>query len=344
MSLCILAIFCATSYLYTYPGCTLFLACRPTMDGLTMIVGNAAMTQQRTTQRSGLVEVNLAVVCFGLAGVLGKLSMLPAPLIVLGRVLFACLTLAALAWVRHLSIKPQRRRDLALLLAQGVLLAIHWTSFFESINVSTVAIGLLSFSSFPLFAAFLEPLLLRERLNRAQVIAACAILPGVYLLVPSLSLGNSTTIGVLWGIFAGATFALLSVTNRWLGRSYTSITISLYQESTATIVLLPTLVFLHPAALGQPRELLILLILGIVCTALAHTLFIEGLRTVTAQLASLLATLEPVWGIAFALLLLGEIPTIRTLIGGAIILAATAIATLARGPSSDTSAAPDIAA
>src|SRR6185369_14408317 len=100
--------------------------------------------------------------------------------------------------------------------------------FFQSINISSVAIGLLSFSSFPLFTAAFEPLLLRQRLRGAELAGALLVLPGVYLLVPSVSLSDTTTQGVLWGVLAGATFAVLSVGNRWLGRRYTSVTISLY--------------------------------------------------------------------------------------------------------------------
>ena len=71
------------------------------------------------------------------------------------------------------------------------------------------------------------------------------------------------------------------------------------------------------------HELLILLTLGVICTALAHTLFIASMRAITAQSASLVASLEPVWGIVFGVLLLGAIPTASTLFGGAIILCAT---------------------
>ena len=96
----------------------------------------------------------------------------------------------------------------------------------------------------------------------------------------------------------------------------------------AAVLLLPVLLFLHPAQLFTLRELALLLLLGLGCTAIAHTLFIEGMRTVSAQLASLIASLEPVWGILFALALLGEVPSRRTLFGGAVILGAVACAAL----------------
>ena len=278
---------------------------------------------EQPKQLRGLVTANVAVLLFGLAGVLGKLSLLPAPIIVFGRSFFAGLVLLAICWFRHISLRPKQTRDGYLLLGQGVLLALHWTAFFQAINVSNVAIGLLSFSSFPLFTAMLEPLLLKQRPNRIQIVAALLILPGIYLLVPSFTLQNQTTLGVMWGVLSGASFALLSVTNRWLGQTYSSLMISLYQDGIAALVLLPIFFFTATGSFWTPHALLILIILGVVCTALAHTLFIASMRDITAQTASLLASLEPIWGIIFGILLLDAIPTARTLLGGAIIISAT---------------------
>jgi drug/metabolite transporter (DMT)-like permease len=270
-----------------------------------------------------LLAVNSAVMLFGLAGVLGKMTGLPATIIVFGRVVVAGAALGVVALRLGVSLRPRTARDALILSWQGVLLAIHWVAFFQSINVSSVAIGLLSFSSFPLFTAALEPVLLHQRLRRAELVGALLVLPGVYLLVPTISLDNTSTQGVLWGVLAGATFALLSVGNRWLSRTYASVTISLYQEGVAALALLPALWLAPLAAPLTLSQALLLITLGLVCTALAHTLFIAGMRAITAQLASLLACLEPVWGILFALVMLGETPTTRTLLGGVIILAAT---------------------
>src|SRR5262245_26755533 len=272
-----------------------------------------------------LLAINSAVMLFGLAGVLGKMTELPATVIVFGRVVVAGAALSVVALTLGASLRPHKAMDAFILCGQGLLLAAHWVSFFQSINVSNVAIGLLSFSSFPLFTALLEPTLLRQRLRGAELAGALLVLPGIYLLVPSASLDNSTTQGVAWGVLAGATFALLSVGNRWLGRSYASVTISLYQETVAALALLPALWLTPLAAPLTVYQAFLLIALGLVCTALAHTLFIAGMRSVTAQLASLLACLEPVWGILFALALLGETPAARTLLGGIIILMATFI-------------------
>ena len=278
----------------------------------------------KSTKRShqGLLSAHIATLLFGLAGVLGKLSGASAPVITLGRVVFAGVTLAIWVAVAGLPARPRSSRDLALLTLLGVILAVHWTAFFQAIVVSNVATGLLAFSSFPLFTAVTEPLILRQRPRWIETISATLIIPGIFLLVPRLSLGDSTTQGVLWGLVAGATFALLSVLNRGLTERYPSPVISLYQDGVAALALLPTLLIIPLTGMFSVHMLLLLAALGLACTALAHTLFIASMRHITAQLASIIAALEPVWGVAFAWLLLAQTPSPRTLLGGAIIVAA----------------------
>lgn len=281
-------------------------------------------TAHKGRETRGLVSANIATLFFGLAGLLGALSGLPAPMITLGRVVFSGATLGAVALFSGVSLRPATRRDLAQLIGQGAILALHWTAFFESITLSNIAIGLLSFSCFPLFTAAFEPLLLKQRPRAIEIGAALLILPGVYLLAPNLTLSDRATQGVLWGMLAGATFALLSVLSRGLTRRYAPLTISLYQDSAAAVVLLPTLALTSWVAALNWRALLCLLALGVACTALAHTLFIASMRDIRAQVASLIAALEPVWGILFALLFLGQIPSGRVLAGGALIVVASA--------------------
>jgi drug/metabolite transporter (DMT)-like permease len=258
------------------------------------------------------------VLLFGLSGLFGKYIGLPASLITLGRVLFAALALLVTLLALRARFALQARRDYLLLPLTGAVLALHWTAFFQSVQVATVAIALISFATFPVFVTFLEPLVFRHPLRALDVALALLTLLGVALVVPSVELADATTQGVLWGLLAAGSFAVLSLCNRYYVRRYSSILISFYQDATAALVLLPFLLtWQQPVAVG---DLLLLAVLGIVFTALAHTLFIQGLRGVKAQTASLISSLEPVYGIVFAALLLAEIPTPRTLLGGALIL------------------------
>ena len=273
-----------------------------------------------------LLAVHAAAALFGLAGLFGKWLTLRPHFIVLGRVVFAAAALALIIRLSGGRFSIRSKIDGGLFLLQALILAVHWILFFESIRVSTVAVGLLAYSSFPVFTAFLEPLFFRARLSRLHLGLSLACLAGVFLLVPRFSWSERVFQGVVTGLGAGATFALLSIINRKLSFRYDSPVIAFYQDAGAALFLLPAALLKPPALTG--RDFALLAILGLLCTALAHTLFIAGMRRLTAQTASIISALEPVYGIALAALLLGERPSARTIAGGLIILTAVFVLSL----------------
>lgn len=274
----------------------------------------------------GLIGIHGAVLLFGLSGLFGKLLTLSPMVIVLGRTFFASLFLGVGMLLFKQEIKLRQRRDYLYLILMGAVLAVHWTAFFLSIQISTVAIGLLTFSTFPIFVTFLEPVFFKESIRLSDVLAACGVLIGVILVVPDLELGNNLTQGLLWGMLSSFTYAVLSMMNRKYVQSYASSVIAFYEQLTAAMLLMPVL-FLQPPAF-QGRDIALLMVLGVVFTGISHTLFIHGLRYVRTQTAGIISSLEPVYGILFAALLLGEIPTGRELLGGAVILGIVSYSTL----------------
>ncbi len=274
----------------------------------------------------GLLEIHIAVLFFGLAGLFGKLVNQPPTVIVFGRVLFAMAFLLPAMWYLKQSLRLNRTRDYFALLLQGFILAVHWGTFFQAIQVSTVAVGLITFSTFPIFVTFLEPVFFKEKLRPADVMLAMVTFTGVVIVVPAFNLDNATTQGALWGTTSGLTFALLSIMNRKYARAYPSLVVAFYQDAAAALFLLPFL-FLPAPAMTLP-DMLRLALLGIVFTGVAHSLFIRGLAHVKAHTASIIASLEPVYGILAAAILLAEMPTLRELSGGLVILGAALYATL----------------
>jgi len=270
-----------------------------------------------------LAGLHLAVLLFGFAGLFGKWLDLPPVAIVLGRTLIAAAALGVLVAVRG-----ERARFAAGLAGNGIVLAVHWVAFFEAIRVSTIAIGLLGYASFPLFVLILERALLGRRWRAAEAITALMVALGLVVLVPRFAWEDRTVQGLLWGILSGFTFALLAVGNRRYAGTHTPVAVALWQNAVAAAVLAPLLVAGSAALPGLTvRDALLLLVLGVLCTAVAHTLFIGSLRRVSAHTASVVAALEPVYGIALAALFLGEVPTPRTLAGAAFIVGAALVAT-----------------
>ena len=274
-------------------------------------------------RHSAVLALHAAVLLFGFAGLFGKWLDLPPVFIVLGRTVVAAAALAALRTLRG---EAARRFD-ARLVAAGATLALHWVSFFAAIQVASVAIGLLGFASFPLFVLVLERLLLGRRWRRTEGATAGLVLAGLLLLVPEFSWANRSVQGLAWGLLSGLTFALLAVLNRRFAADRPATDIAFWQNAFAALALAPIVVVAGSMPDVGAREIGLLLVLGVVCTALAHSLFITALRTVTAHTASVVAALEPVYGIALALLLLGEVPEPRTLVGGALIVGAAVFAT-----------------
>lgn len=266
----------------------------------------------------GLISVHFAVFLFGIVGLFAKLVNLPSVIIVLGRVLFSSLFLLCFIRVKKTRMSLNKRADYIWMIGAGVILAIHWSSFMQAIQSSTVAVGTLTFSTFPLFVTFLEPYVFHEKLKLSSVVSALVMLVGVIFIVPEFRLENTMTQGVIWGLVSALTYAVLSLMNRRFSDEYPAAVVSFYEQAAASVVLLPTLFILKPEI--TPKDIGVLIMLGVIFTALAHSMFISGLKTVKVQTAGIISGLESVYGILAALVFLGEIPGTRELIGGGIIL------------------------
>lgn len=264
-----------------------------------------------------IISIHIATLLFGLAGVLGAAVDLGPIEITFGRTLFASIALLA---VFILSGKVETPVITRLSVFAGLLLAIHWISFFASILHSTVAVGLITFSTCPVFVALLEPKIFSEKFRPVTLIAALFVLVGVFIITGAAT-GDTVFIkGIAYGIFSGASFAVLQLINRHLAKTSGPVATSLIQNSVASLLLLP--VVGGGLAAIQSNQWLTLAFLGVGCTALAHTLFIYSLKRVRVATASMIAAgLEPVYGIALAAVLLAQWPGHHVFVGGFIILA-----------------------
>lgn len=272
-----------------------------------------------------LIEIHSAVFLFGLAGLFAKFLSLHPVIIVFGRVFFASITLYLILKFSKKSLLLRSTRDYIYLCLMGIVLALHWITFFHSIQISTVAIGLLTYSTFPIFVTFTEPLFFKEKLKPLNILIAALTFIGVGLVIPEFKLTNDYTQGALWGGLSGFLFAALSIFNRKYVKFYSSTVIAFYQDTVAAIILIPFLFILSPVL--RANDILLLALLGVIFTAIAHSLFIKSMTNLTAHLASIIATLEPVYGIIFAFILLNEKPELKVILGGLIILSMTSLAT-----------------
>lgn len=270
------------------------------------------------TKTKSLLGIHMAVLLFGFAGLFGKWVDLPAALIVFGRVFFAAFFLFFYLIIKKKSLKLKAAKDYLTLFLAGALLAFHWFTFFYSIQISSVAIGILGVSTFSIFSALLEALFFNERFCYKNLIPAFLSVIGIYIILPEFSFENQITQGLFWAIVSGLAFALISLLNRKQVQIYSGSIVAFYQDMSATLVLIPVLFFVEFNL--NWTGIIQLILLGGIFTAVAHTLFITGLENIKVHKASVIANMEPVYGIIFAFFLLDEFPSWHVLLGGAIIV------------------------
>ena len=273
-------------------------------------------------RRKALLALHLGALFFGLSGIFGKLALAAPIVIVFGRALFAVAALALFTQRGAAQVRPNWQRRLALAGA-GLLLGGHWWSFFIAIKVAGVAVATLGFASFPAFTVLLEGLLFKEKIRRSEFAVIALVCLGLILVTPHFDFGSEATVGLGWAILSGLLFALVSVSNRATTRGLNPAQAALWQNVSILLCSLPFAWSLLPDV--RALDWLWIGLLGLLCTALAHSLFVASLRVLNARSASVVFALEPVYGIAFAWWIFNEQPGLRMLAGGALILLATVI-------------------
>jgi drug/metabolite transporter (DMT)-like permease len=271
------------------------------------------------TRHRALVHLHIAAVLFGLTGVFGQLIQADPVVITFGRAAFAFLTLAGFAQIgRRPLLRDLTLRRFGMLIVTGLLLSTHWMLFFLSVKIGGIAIATLGFASFPAFITLIECIVFKARIRANEWIVLGLVSAGLILVTPTFSVADAGTIGLACGLGSGLAFALLAIANRRVAAKIDPIQVAWWQDAVVAILTLP---FSLPRvfALGA-YDWLWLVLLGVLCTAMSHTLFVASLTKLNARSAGIVIALEPVYAIGFAWLFFSQIPSQRMLSGAGLIL------------------------
>ena len=270
--------------------------------------------------RQATTAIHITAVLFGLTGIFGELIQGSAALITGGRAAFA--TVALLLFMRrtgHRPAAPPPRARPTLLLA-GILLAIHWATFFVAVKIGGIAIATLGFASFPAFITLFEGFLFHERTRTSEWLVVGLVTAGLVLVTPSFDFGDYATIGLVWAVTSGLSFALFTLANRKAVRLVHAHELACWENGIVAVLALPWC--LTEFAGIRPLDWCWLFLLGVFCTALSHALLVSCLARLKARTAGIVIALEPVYAILFAAILFAQYPAARALAGGALIIGA----------------------
>jgi drug/metabolite transporter (DMT)-like permease len=272
----------------------------------------------KNTSIKNILELNASIVLISSAGVLVRCIELDPVLIAFWRGILAVIILGVFVYFKKHSFKIKDKKDRRRLLLSSVLFGGHWITYFYALQVSSVAVGMLSMFTFPAITTLLEPIYFKTKFNKRHLILALVVLLGLYIMLPEINFSNGTTKGIIYGVFSALLYAIRNLTMKSNTEKYESSVLMFYQFLFIALVFSPFLMTNNTS--NTFSFFPYILLLGIFTTAIGHTLFVNCFKNFNISTASIIASSQPVFGILLGVLFLNEMPNLFTIIGGALIL------------------------
>ena len=275
--------------------------------------------------------MHAAIFLWGFTGLLGKLISLNEALLVWYRLLFSSLVIGGLLLYRRQGSRLTRR-EFWQISGVGVLVMLHWVTFYASIKLASISIAMVCLSTIALFASVIEPLVNRRRPDPLEFLFSALAVVGIFQIYAS---DFSASTGIIVGVISAFISATFSVFNKRLALRHEPLVISFTELSSGLVLLTLLLPFYqawHPDDKLLPgfSDTVFLLVLSLVCTVLTWILSLQALRKVSAFTMGLSLNLEPLYGIVLAVLFAGEgkLITVDFLLGALMILVTVILHTL----------------
>lgn len=268
-----------------------------------------------------LLVLYLAVFLLSLNGLFAKLIPLDSLSITQLRSVIAVFGFLIFGLLRQRKLRVDSLRQQLGVAFLGILLGFHWVTFFHAMQVSTVAIGMLSLFSFPIMTILLEPFFNKDRLKVNDFFAGVVVLLGIAVMVSQdlSDIRGSVVQGVFWGVVSALLFSFRNLIQKYHFSSVPSDSLMFHQVLTIAIMLIP---FIDPPGISELVSIDwgTLLLLGVFSTATAHTLLSYSLKQLAAKSVALIGCLQPLLAAVLAWIVLTESPQMSVVIGGALIL------------------------
>lgn len=252
------------------------------------------------------IHLHFIVLLFGFTGILGKLITIPALPLAAFRMIIASGGLFVILKLKKKSIDI----DLKVVyksLAIGLIVALHWFTFFQSIKLSNVSVALATLSSATLFAAILEPIFERRKISFLEVLLSLCIIIGLILI---FRFELTYWKGILVALLSAFLASLFNVLNRGLTQSNDSEIISFFEMLSGALLL--SVIYLVVNSIDNidlqmfGSDILWLIILGLLCTSYAFTAVVGLMKRISAYSVTMAVNLEPIYAIVLAWFIFGD--------------------------------------
>jgi len=252
--------------------------------------------------------MHLAVLLWSITAILGKLISLAEFPLVWFRMLITSLVLLMFPSVFN-ALKRYNFRQTIPLLLTGVIVAIHWVAFYGAIKLTNASVAVACLGTSSVFAAILEPLILKSAFNKSDILLGSGMTLAIYLI--SNASPEGFFLGICLGVFAAFLAALFSILNKKYSNDYPATYLTFAEMSGGWLFLtliLPFYIHFKPGYFHLPdlEDTSLLLVLSIACTIVPFTLSILALRHISAFTGVFIVNLEPLYTIIIAAVFLQE--------------------------------------
>ncbi|RUA12304.1 MAG: EamA family transporter, partial [Flavobacteriia bacterium] len=259
-----------------------------------------------TNKLKNQLHLHFIVFVWGFTAILGALIHIDAIPLVWYRVFLAALTLFFYFIIKGISLKVDFAAVLRFLLG-GILIALHWVTFFYAIKISTVSTTLITMSSSAIFVAILEPLLSKKKFKIYELLLASIAIIGFVII---FKVEHIYAKGMIYALISSVLLAFFTIFNSKNIEKYKAIHIAFYELLTAFLFLSIVIFFLTDISVDQLKlmgnDWFYLIILASVCTAYPFVVATQLLQKMGTFTIVLTNNLEPVYGIILAVIIFGN--------------------------------------
>lgn len=253
------------------------------------------------------LHLHFLVFIAGFTAILGEVISLNAIPLVWYRMLIAGFFMLLFIKIKKISLKVPVVTVLKFFTA-GIVIALHWITFFAAIKVSNISITLAMFSTGAFFASLIEPIFFRRKMIYYEIILGLFVIAGVFMIMQTeLQYLMGIGLGILSALFS----SLFAVMNGKFVKRYNASAISFYEFVSGVLFISIFLAFSKEGFKASFFELsssdiLYLLLLASVCTAYAFIASVYVMRYISPYTVVLTYNFEPIYGILLAVIFFPE--------------------------------------
>lgn len=257
--------------------------------------------------KKAFIQLHIAIVFAGFTAILGRLIDLNEGMLVWYRMLISAITMGLILYFKKEFTKLSFKNIIALF-GIGAIIAMHWVTFYGSIKYSNVSVSVTCLSAIGFFTSFLEPLIVRRKIDITEVLLGLLAIAGIYLI---FNFYPEYKTGIIFGITSALLACLFPIFNKRILEKYTAKTVTFYEMTGGFLALcfvLPFYFHFFPANYFLPTitDWGWLLVLAWICTVFAFILSLNSLRKISAFTVNLSYNLEPVYSIVLAFMIFKE--------------------------------------